>query len=103
MAMATWIGMTSASLWYLSRAYHGSVYDFLPRLTELEEFREDGTMSPEFDELLRHGIIAATDTNAVTNDVRQAYLDRGNVFLLVAVAIGAVCGGFYVADQILKR
>jgi hypothetical protein len=25
-----------------------------------------------------------------------------NVFLLVAVVMGAMCGGFYVADQILK-
>jgi hypothetical protein len=78
-------------------------YEYLPRLTEIEEFRGDGTISPEFEELFRQGIIDATDTNAVTNDVRQAYLDRGNVFLLVAVVIAAMCGGFYVADQILKR
>ena len=103
MATATWVGFTSRSLWLLSRAYHGSTYEYLPRLTEIEEFRGDGTISPEFDELFRRGIIDATDTNAVTNDVRQAYLDRGNVFLLVAVVIGAMCGGFYVADQILKR
>lgn len=103
MSAAAWAGFTAMSLWFLSRAYHGSTYEFLPRLTELEEFRQDGTISPDFDELFRRGIIDAADTNAVTNDVRQAYLDRGNVFLLVAVVLAAMCGGFYVADQVLKR
>lgn len=102
-SLATWAGVTSASLWFLSRAYHGSTYEFLPRLMELEEFQQDGEIKRDFDALFRRAIIDATDTNAVTNDVRQAYLDRGNVFLLVAVVLGASCGGFYVADQILKR
>jgi len=99
----TWVAFTSASLWFLSRAYHGSVYDYLPRLTELEEFRDDASTSSEFDTAFRKAIIEATDTNAVTNDARQAYLDRGNVFLLVAVVIGAACGGLYVTDQVFRR
>jgi len=103
MSLGVWIGLTAASLWFLSRAYHGSTYEFLPRLTELEEFRQDRAASTDFEELFRSGIIDAADTNAVTNDARQAYLDRGNVFLLVAVVLGAVCGGFFVADQVLKR
>lgn len=90
----------AASLFFLSRVYHGQKYTFLPRLRELEEVRD---VDLEFQLAFREAIIAATDENTESNDTRQAYLDRANIMLLVSVVLAGSCGVFHVLDQIFKK
>ena len=109
-----WVVLAGCTLWLLSKAYSGQEYGYLPKLDDLENSRvlferEEQENGPEgdagaaFESDLRELIIEVTDVNRQANDMRQAYLDRANILLLVVVVMDACCGGIYVWDQILKR
>jgi hypothetical protein len=101
-----WAGIAGIALSLFASAYRGSRYEYIPSLHELELFRleaEDDGQLAAFEIVLRESIIKAVDVNSLSNDRRQALLDRGNIVLLVAAVMAAACGGFYVVEQIVKN
>ena len=96
-------------LYHLAYVYHGTTYEYLPRLGELEEaqkewrdfysYGHDEGADEDFASELRRRIIKSADGNAKNNERRTAFLDRANVALLAVLILTAVAGIPYVADQ----
>lgn len=104
-SMAGTVMVVGVALWNYSWAYLGQKYEYLPTLGLLEEASEESSdeeEEEEFEANLRRSIIEASDSNNFANETRQAYMEQGNIFLLLAAIFTAVTGGFYVFEQIAK-
>ena len=93
------------SLWWFTRSYQGSRYTYLPLLADLEAAQEewrafyrdahvDVADSDFFSQEFRRSIIKAAGANTMTNDRRQAFLERGNIALVWMFVATAACAAF---------
>lgn len=99
-------------LWQLAHAYHRQKYIYLPLLRDIEETREEflsladaipggeAEIIGEFERRFRRRIIDAADRNTENNDRRSSSLFWARVWLFVLLALVALAGIPYIADQV---
>ena len=107
------IGFGIASLVSFIHAYQGSLYTYLPLLADLESAQQEwrafyeeanahGAEEDFFVHEFRRRIIDAADRNTGTNDRRQAYLDRGNIWLIRMFVLTATSGALSFLSVMFK-
>lgn len=102
----------TVGLCFLGLSFLAQTYVYLPLISEMKRFEDEmmeyanvmadgyGEVQEDYDREFRRRIIAAADSNTLSNDRRSKWLHWSRIALLLTVGLGYVAGFVYVADQV---